>query len=86
MKQINWSKWTSIAEIVSSFAIVITLIYLTIQTQQNTDAMRANSRDVLINSDLQIIQMVTEHPEINYNMRKAEITDLDSTNKCNFQS
>jgi hypothetical protein len=34
MKSVDWAKWSSIAEIVSSAAILLTLVYLAIQTQQ----------------------------------------------------
>jgi hypothetical protein len=50
MKMINWSKWASIAEIISSIAILLTLIYLAIQTKQNTDAINSQSRESLAES------------------------------------
>ena len=36
MNETNWTKWSSVAEIISSIAILVTLVYLAIQTQQNT--------------------------------------------------
>ena len=39
----NWTKWSSIAEIVSSIAILMTLIYLTLEIRQNTDAIQADA-------------------------------------------
>ena len=84
MKETNWSKWASIAEIVSSFAIVITLIYLTIQTKQNTDAIRANASDTLINTDLQLIQDITTNPEISLNMTKDELTEAEMQQLVNW--
>ena len=39
MKSLDWTKWSAIAEIFSSVAILVTLIYLAIQTQQNTAAI-----------------------------------------------
>lgn len=50
MKSVNWTKWSSIAEIVSSIAILITLLYLAIQTQQSTDAVNSQSRQSLFDS------------------------------------
>ncbi len=44
MHESNWSKWSSIAEIVSSIAIVITLFYLAVQTQQNNGLMATQNR------------------------------------------
>jgi hypothetical protein len=50
MKSVNWTKWSSIAEIVSSIAILITLLYLAIQTEQSTDAINSQSRQSLLDS------------------------------------
>jgi hypothetical protein len=52
MNDTNWSKWASIAEIISSVAILVTLLYLAIQTQQNTDAINSQSRQALAESAL----------------------------------
>ena len=38
MKHVDWTKWSAVAEIVSSIAILVTLGYLAIQTSQNTQA------------------------------------------------
>ena len=43
----NWTKWASISEILSSIAIFVTLGYLAVQTQQNTDALNAEARTSL---------------------------------------
>ena len=40
----NTSKLADISEILSSLAILATLVYLTIQVQQNTEALQANQR------------------------------------------
>ena len=50
MKNMNLTKWASIAEIISSIAILITLVYLAIQTKQNTDAVTSQSRHSLFQS------------------------------------
>lgn len=74
MRSVDWSKWTAIAEIVSSVAIVVTLIYLTIQTQQNSEAILANSRNATVASDLSVIQSMIEYPEIELAMYKTSWT------------
>lgn len=61
---INWTMLSAIAEIISSFAIVVTLIYLSIQTRQNTAATRANTRQTMINNDLIINNAGIDHPHI----------------------
>lgn len=50
MNNLNWSKWASIAEILSSIVILVTLFYLAIQTQQNTNAINSQSRQSLAES------------------------------------
>ena len=50
MKNIDWTKWASIAEIISSVAILVTLVYLAVQTKQNTDAINSQSRQSLAES------------------------------------
>ena len=34
MKDVDWTKWSAIAEIFSAIAIVVTLLYLAVQTNQ----------------------------------------------------
>jgi hypothetical protein len=43
---VNWSKASALAEIVSSAAIVATLVYLAIQTRQVADQTRLNTEAV----------------------------------------
>ncbi len=52
------------AEIVSSVAIVVTLVYLTIETRQNTEALMANSRQAALNGDLVILSNAMVNPEV----------------------
>jgi len=77
MNGINWTKWSSIAEIISSIAILVTLIYLAIQTEQNTEAILANTNDTIIETDLNILNMLVANPEISLSMVKTEITEQE---------
>ena len=69
---INWSKWSAIAEIVSSIAILVTLIYLSIQTQQNTAAIQANTRQTMITTDIETLKAGMDYPSALVQMRKSE--------------
>lgn len=71
-KSVNWTKWSSISEIVSSIAIVVTLGYLAVQVRQNTVAISAESRTALWQLQGTALQKVIENPEIHLNMKKAE--------------
>lgn len=74
MKAINWTKWSAIAEVLSSVAIVVTLIYLAVQTQQNAAEIRANSRHTMIETDLQLILANMNSPEMWAARLKPELT------------
>jgi hypothetical protein len=56
--------WALLAEIIGTTAIVITLIYLAIQTKQNAKALLANTRDTQVTSDLILLQQVVDNPVI----------------------
>jgi uncharacterized membrane protein len=64
MKEMNWTKWSSIAEIISSVAILATLFYLAIQTGQNTAAINSQSRQSLAESAVVEQSNWLEHPEL----------------------
>jgi hypothetical protein len=64
MNRTDWTKWSAIAEIASSIAIVVTLIYLAIQTQQNAGAILASSRNAMIASEIALNQQVVENSSI----------------------
>jgi hypothetical protein len=71
-KSVNWTKWSSIGEIVSSIAIVVTLGYLAIQVRQNTVAINAESRTALWQLQGTALQQVVQNPRIHLNMKKVE--------------
>ena len=64
MSKIEWTKWSSIAEIISSVAILVTLAYLAIQTQQNTDELRSQTRLGLFELGQQEFPIWIEYPEL----------------------
>jgi glucose/arabinose dehydrogenase len=55
-------KLSAVAELVSSIAIVLTLGYLAIQTQQNTTAIQATVRQAMLADDLAIIRQQLDFP------------------------
>lgn len=60
--RIDWTKWSAIAEVLSSVAIIATLIYLSIQTQQNADAIQANTRHAMIQTDVEVLMGALAEP------------------------
>jgi len=65
-------KLAAMAEIVSSVAIVATLAYLAIQTQQNTAAVQASVRQSMLEADRDSLYMAVEHPFL---YRRSNLTE-----------
>ena len=70
MKKVDWSRWASIAEILSAIAIVVTLIYLAAQTQhladqteQNNRILRAQAADNVLTNRLAVRDLVISDSE-----------------------
>lgn len=74
MNSTDWTKWSAVAEIASSIAIVATLIYLAIQTQQNAGAILASSRNAMIASEIALNQQVVENSSIRLARFKTDHT------------
>lgn len=66
----NSSKLADYSEIISSIAIIITLIYLSIQTQQTNAALRANARESTLMADMTLISALINSPEEGDNLEK----------------
>jgi hypothetical protein len=71
MKEVDWTKWSAVAEIVSSVAILLTLVYLAIQTQQlafqteqNTLALQAEVRQAILAADSEFVRQQLDHPNV----------------------
>lgn len=71
----NTSKLADISEIVSSIAIVATLIYLTIQLQQNTEALHAGQRQITAATDIQYLYKEVDNPNLVFARTKSDLTD-----------
>ena len=57
-------KVAPIAEIISSVAIVVTLVYLSVQTQQTYRALIANSQQATLTADMTLISALIGNPEV----------------------
>jgi hypothetical protein len=57
-------KLSALAELVASIAIVVTLVYLTIQVRQNTEALNAQSRQSVLTSAQTELLTSVAHPEM----------------------
>ena len=82
----NWTKASSIAEILSSVAILVTLLYLVIEIGQNTEALQASSRQASLDADVQWLYQVANAPELWTNAFNANMTDAEKTSLSAFLS
>ena len=65
----NWTNVSALAEIVGSIGVVVTLVYVAMQTEQlarqtkqNTVAIVSNSRQQSLNAELQLLRMIVDYP------------------------
>jgi len=71
----NWTKASVAAEILSSVAILATLVYLAIEIQQSAEATQANTRQAILASDQQFLELLVDSPEIHLLWYKLELSD-----------
>lgn len=83
MKLERLSAWS---EIISSIAILITLVYLAIQTNQNADQMRQNveatkasTRQQMLSTDMAFLRDILENPGITSVQYKENLTNAEKT-------
>jgi hypothetical protein len=83
MKLEKLSAWS---EIISSVAILITLVYLAIQTgqnaeqtRQNAEAVKASTRQQMLATDMAFLRDIFNDPEITTLQYKADLTDSEKT-------
>ena len=73
----NWTKASAVAEILSSVAILVTLLYLVIEIGQNTSALQASTRQSSVEADLQQLHQAINSPEIWLNSVNPNMTDSE---------
>ena len=80
----NWTKMSAIAEILSSVAILITLIYLAIEIGQNTAILQASAREAALASTGESLSQVIETPELWLNLSNPDMTDAEKAQLSAF--
>jgi hypothetical protein len=71
----NWTKASAVAEILSSVAILITLVYLVVEIQQNAEATQAETRQAILDSDQQFLELYVDSPELHRLQFEADLSD-----------
>jgi len=71
----NWTKASAVAEILSSVAILITLVYLVVEIQQNAEATQADTRQAILASDQQFLELLVDSPELMVLQYQSDLSD-----------
>jgi len=64
IKSVDWKKWAAIAEIVGTFAVVISLIFVGISIQKNTAVVQAEQQNLLYELTDDWLSDQVSHPEL----------------------
>jgi hypothetical protein len=80
----NWTKTSAVAEILSSVAILATLVYLGIEINQNAEATQADTRQSMLASDQQLLQLIIEKPDLHILWYKPELNDEEKVRLSYF--
>ena len=70
---VKLEKLSALAELVSAIAILVTLGYLAIQTQQNTAAIQASVRQAMLSDDMELIHQLIDYPML-FTERSSSLT------------
>ena len=82
----NWTELAAISETLSSIAVLITLIYLALQTKQSTQAIRATGQQTTAGLEMQLLMHQASESEIWTKMPEtdSELTDSDKWKLSSF--
>ena len=64
MADLNWDALGAIAESVGALAVILTLIYLSIQVKQHTNAVRASALDAIVARIMDVRGKILESGEL----------------------
>ena len=67
----KWSRWSSIAEIISSIAVLVTIVFLVVETRQNNElmaqnntALLSNGRQAMLQTELEYLYSAMDYPNL----------------------
>ena len=67
----NRSRLADLSEILSSIAIVVTLIYLTVEIRQNTEAVRTQTAQTVLQAGQSELMAIVEYPDVALSIPKS---------------
>lgn len=71
----NWDAIGAITQIIGVIAVVVTLVYLAIQTKQNTSATQAAVRQAMLAEDRELLMRHLDFPFLSPLHEKSELSD-----------
>ena len=69
----NWEAVSALGTIIGSVAVLVTLIYLAVQVQQNTEAIKAQSRQTVLSAAQAEIFLRIQFPELEIAMTQDDV-------------
>jgi|GEM_PF-1818233 len=83
--KLNRSKLADLSEILSSIAIVITLVYLSIEITQNTEAIEGQTRQSVLNAAQEELAILLDNPDLTQGLAGTKSLDeVQSTRLDSF--
>ena len=77
----DWNLIIAICEIIGAIAIVVTLIYLTVQLRQNTLALKSSTWQAIQDAELQFDQFLASDPHLCDVFERGLVNGLNSFDK-----
>ena len=79
MTESNWQKWSAIAEILSSVAVLATLVFFVVEIRQTNDAVRANTYQEMAAMTVAFNAQFFENPEVSEFIAMTASEDYELT-------
>jgi hypothetical protein len=79
----NWVALSAVVEFLGVIVVLVTLIYLAVQTRQSGVAIIANTRQAILASDQEFLEAIRDDPELELIRYKSELTDSEKI-RLNF--
>ncbi|MBO6703191.1 MAG: hypothetical protein JJ921_12720 [Pseudomonadales bacterium] len=80
----NLEQLANIAEIFGNLVVVITIIYVALQVHQGSAALRSDSRQAQVNTDLNGVYLFVQYPELGKYFSQQETPSFEEKTKLMF--
>ena len=80
----NLEQLANIAEIFGNLVVVVTIIYVALQLHQGSAALRSDSRQAQVNTDLNGVYLFVQYPELGKYFSQQETPSFEEKTKLMF--